>query len=199
MRTAPAVSRSTRSGNFIGELTDARDDPKPGRQVKLSIDLGVQKEGERALGIGNVARAPNGNAGTAGAFVAMNPGTGQIYAMGSAPSFDPTLFTKPISKNVYDALNSDASGQPLLDRAVEGAYATGSTFKPITALAALSAGKVTASEPIVDGGCMNIDAQERCNANKTSYGPVDLAARWRSRPTSTSTTSVCGRTPPVPR
>ncbi len=94
--------------------------------------------------------------------------------MGSEPSFDPTLFTKPVSEAKFKQLNSEESGAPLFNRAVQGLYPTGSTFKPITALAALGRHDITPSFSVNDTGCIHIGAQERCNAGKTAYGTVDL-------------------------
>ena len=157
-------------GQFEGELLRARRDPVAGRQVKLTLDLGLQRAGQTAL------RTVMGQVGIAdaGAFVAMNPATGEIYAMGSEPSFDPTLFTKPVSEKKFKQLNSEESGAPLFNRALQGLYPTGSTFKPITALAALRNGDITPAYTVNDTGCIEIGTQERCNAGDTPYGPVDL-------------------------
>lgn len=155
---------------FEGELLRARRDPVPGRQVKLSLDLKLQKAGQDAVRQA-IASVP---AASAGAFVAMNPETGEIYAMGSEPSFDPTLFTKPVSVAKFKQLNSEESGAPLFNRAVQGLYPTGSTFKPITALAGLKEGAVTSSTVINDAGCIEVSAQEFCNAGDISNGPVNL-------------------------
>ena len=73
----------------------------------------------------------------------MDPRDGSILAMGSQPGFDANVFAKPFSQKTYDYLTSDATGAPLLNRATESGYPTGSTFKPITALAALEAGLIT--------------------------------------------------------
>jgi penicillin-binding protein 2 len=161
-------------GNFVGELSRSRRAPVAGRQIKLSLDLGLQQEGQqalqRAVGLAN----SNGHPARAGAFVAMNPQSGEIYAMGSEPSFDPTIFTKPIPFAKYKELNSEANGAPLFNRALQGLYPTGSTFKPITALAAMRAGDITPAYSVADNGCIHIGAQERCNAGKAVYGTVDL-------------------------
>jgi penicillin-binding protein 2 len=110
----------------------------------------------------------------AGAFVAMNPKTGEVYAMGSEPSFDPTLFTKPISESKFKQLNSEESGAPLFNRAMQAAYPTGSTFKPITALAGLKDGVITPSTVKDDNGCIDISTVEFCNAGEVPNGAVNL-------------------------
>lgn len=158
-------------GQFTGEITRARRAPQAGRQIKLSLDLGLQKVGQDALKLG-IATA--GGPAQAGAFVAMNPGTGEVYAMGSEPSFDPTEFTKPISYQRFKQLNSEQSGAPLFNRALQGLYPTGSTFKPFTALAAVQSGKITPAYSYTDTGCIKIGGVDRCNAGQASYGTVDL-------------------------
>jgi len=158
------------ANQFEGELLRARREPLPGQQVKLSLDLRLQRAGQNAL---RTAIAKVGQA-SAGAFVAMNPRSGEIYAMGSEPSFDPTLFTKPVSEAKFKQLNSEQSGAPLFNRALQGLYPTGSTFKPITALAALRSGAITPGFTVNDTGCIEIGVQRRCNANEAAYGSVDL-------------------------
>ncbi|MCW2968002.1 MAG: hypothetical protein JWM71_1774 [Solirubrobacteraceae bacterium] len=164
------------AGQFIGTLTRSQRDPIAGRNVKLSLDLGLQRTGQQALALGIQAAQSNGHPARAGAFVAMNPGNGEIYAMGSLPSFDPTEFTKQISNARYKQLNNPANGAPLFNRAVLGLYPTGSTFKPFTALGAMAAGKITPSYTVDDTGCITIapGTQPICNAGKSAYGSVDL-------------------------
>src|SRR5207237_280021 len=100
--------------------------------------------------------------------------TGAILGMGSYPSFDPTIFTKPIPTAKYKALNSEANGAPLFDRAIGGLYPTGSTFKPITAMAALTNGVITPQTAISDPGCLAVGAQKFCNAGKAVNGVLSL-------------------------
>jgi penicillin-binding protein 2 len=94
--------------------------------------------------------------------------------MGSLPSFDPSVFAKPISQSKLEQLNSEENGAPLINRAIGGVYATGSTFKPITALAALDKGLITPDTVINDPGCIQIGTREACNAGKVANGAVSL-------------------------
>ncbi len=159
------VLRVDANGRFRGELPRRRE-PVPGRQLRLSLDLGLQREGQVAMSqIGG---------GRPGAFIAMNPKNGQIYAMGSMPTFDPSVFAKPIPQSKYEELNSEENGAPLYNRAIGGLYPTGSTFKPITALAGLDKGIVTPDTVISDGGCIKIGTRTACNAGKQAHGPVAL-------------------------
>jgi penicillin-binding protein 2 len=148
-----------------------RREPIPGRQLKLSLDMGLQQEGQQAL-----VRAGGGKPG---AFVALDPRNGEVLAMGSNPTFDPSLFSKPLSQSTYKSLISTSNGAPLINRAIEGAYPTGSTFKPITALAALTTGQTSVGEVIDDNGCIKVGEADRCNAGKAANGPVSLVSALR--------------------
>ncbi|HEX2103112.1 MAG TPA: penicillin-binding transpeptidase domain-containing protein [Solirubrobacteraceae bacterium] len=146
-------------------------DPVPGRSLKTSLDLDLQRTGEAVLER-TIAAGP----GTAGAFVALDPRNGQVLAMGSAPSYDPAVLSRPITQRRLNQLFGEAAGSPRYNRATGGLYPTGSTFKPITALAALDKGIITPSTPISDPGCIKIGAaeQEFCNAGKVVNGTVAL-------------------------
>jgi penicillin-binding protein 2 len=125
------------SVNALGERQRAvtASQPRQGRQVRLTLDLGLQQAGENAL------REFGG--GNPGAFVALDPDSGKIYAMGSAPSYKPSDLALPMTTAQYEAKFGDAAGRPLFNNAIQGGYLTGSTFKPITALAALATGVTT--------------------------------------------------------
>jgi penicillin-binding protein 2 len=159
---------------FEGVLARARRAPAPGRQIRLSLDAGLQQEGQLALQRAIGAANGLGHPARAGAFVAMNPSDGEVYAMGSYPSFDPSIFTRPIPYAKFKQLNSEANGAPLFNRSLQGLYPTGSTFKPITALAAMRHGEISPAYSVADHGCIHIGVQERCNAGKEAYGTVDL-------------------------
>lgn len=140
-------------------------EPTPGRQLQVTLDRSLQRAGQRAI-----ARF-----GKPGAFVGLSPRNGEVFALGSYPSFDANIFSKPISNQRYEAVFGEAADAPGYNRAVSGGYPTGSTFKVITALAGLQQGLVTPGSTVVDAGCIKIGEQERCNAGKTPYGPVALA------------------------
>src|SRR4029450_165348 len=75
---------------------------RPGKQLRLSIDLGVQKAGQQALA----------SFGKPGAFVAMDPTDGEVLGLGSNPSFDPNVFAKVLRRSTYNQLKSPANGAP---------------------------------------------------------------------------------------
>lgn len=164
--------------NALGEPEPTRlpvVEPQAGHSLRLSLSLGLEQEGEKALREGIAHAQSAGKPANAGAYVAMDPRNGQILAIGSYPSFDPNIFSKPLTSAVYQALlGSTSTGGPLTDRAVNGTYPTGSTFKPITAMAALEGGVINPSEALGGGSCIVVGAEQFCNALKTDYGPVGL-------------------------
>ena len=144
-----------------------REEPIAGQRLRLSLDLSLQNTGQAALGyIGG---------GNPGAFVALDPRNGQVLGMGSYPSFDPAVLTKPLTQKRYEELLGVGGVGPLFNRAISGRYPTGSTFKAITALAGLESGLIAPGATINDPGCIQVGEQERCNARKQAYGSVDLS------------------------
>jgi len=150
----------------LGKLTKTlrRVQPAQGKQLRLSLDLNVQRVGQQALA-GGTGR---------GAFAVMNVRNGEVVALGSQPSFDPNIFTKPISQKRLDALNSDALGKPLFDRAIQAGYPTGSTFKLITATAALQSGLITPATPLSDPGSLTVGGVTFENAGGVAHGVLSL-------------------------
>jgi penicillin-binding protein 2 len=155
--------------------------PKAGYSLKVTLDRGLQNEGEKALlqGIEN-ARA-GGKPAVAGAFVALDPRNGQVLAMGSSPTFNPNKFAKPLTKSEYAALEGktktsggEEAPAPLTNRAVNGTYPTGSTFKPITAMGTLEAGVINPTETLGNGQCIHVSTEQFCNSGKADYGPLGL-------------------------
>lgn len=118
---------------------------EPGSDVVLTIDAKIQKAAEDGLQHAiSKAKALN-NKATAGCVVVLDCTNGEVLAMASYPEFDPSIFVGGISNADWEALSSEASGYPLMDRAVSGTYASASTIKPLSALAALNNGIADAS------------------------------------------------------
>ena len=137
-----------------------------GDDVRLTIDSGLQSYGEGALD----------SFGLPGAFVAMNAQNGEVLAMGSAPTFDPSIFTHPITQRQYRELTSRKTDAPLADRAIQGLYPTGSTFKPITATAALQDHLISPNTIYNDTGSLRIDNNQVLhNAGKAVNGPINMS------------------------
>lgn len=150
------------TGKVISQLPSTL--PEPGQSVRLSIDEKIQEAGESSLQ----------SIGLPGAFVALDVNNGQVLGLASNPTFDPDMFTHPLTQKQVDALYDENNGAPLFDRAIGGQYAVGSTFKPFTALAALDGGYITPDEVVNDTGSITIADQEFDNAGKQAHGPVDL-------------------------
>lgn len=113
-------------GREIRELS--RVDAKKGHRLTLTLDADLQMQCQEM-----VAREKSASA------VVMDAHTGEVYALCSYPSFDPNLFSRGIPADVWEGLLADESN-PLTNKAVAGQYPPGSTFKMVTALAALEAG-----------------------------------------------------------
>jgi len=140
-----------------------RTDPKPGKDIVLSLDIKLQEAAEAALG------------GRRGAVVALDPRTGEVLAMVSQPSFDPNLFVTGISFKAYAELR-DSIDRPLFNRVLRGLYPPGSTIKPAVAIAGLDSGVVNAGSRVFDPGYYqlpNYDHKYR-NWNRSGDGWVDL-------------------------
>jgi penicillin-binding protein 2 len=147
--------------------------PESGRSVQTTLDSGLQRTGEQYL-----KQAIDQGPGSAGGFVALDPRDGSVLALGSYPTFKPSMLSRPLSPAAFERLTSDKYGAPEFNRAIAGSYPTGSTFKPITALAALSTGVVRPSDVIDDHGCIKIGAnhESRCNAGSEALGPVNMVS-----------------------
>jgi penicillin-binding protein 2 len=150
----------------LGKLTETlrREEPVQGKQLRLSLDLNVQRVAQQALA---------GGTGK-GAFAVMNVQNGEVLALGSQPSFDPNVFTKPITKKQLDALSSEELGKPLFNRAIQAGYPTGSTFKLVTATAALESGHITPDTPLSDPGSLTVGGVTFENAGGVAHGVLAL-------------------------
>lgn len=103
--------------------------PVRGEDLKLALDINLQKEAEESFGE------------KTGALVAIKPDSGEILAFISRPSFDPNLFARGIGHKQWEELNQNKK-LPLLNRALQSQYPPGSTFKIVTAIAALEEGVI---------------------------------------------------------
>jgi penicillin-binding protein 2 len=161
------------AGNYVRSLPGKA--PTSGHMLRLSLDMNLQRVGQAALQQSISSNPP----ADAGSFVAMNPQNGQIYAMGSLPTFNPNIFTRPVSRQTYAHLNNPASRFPLINRAIQSAGPTGSTFKPITATAALQSGAWGLNETYDDTGQFCIATQCRHNAGGVANGVLNLVNALR--------------------
>ena len=146
-------------GRVIRELD--RFEGQAGENLQLSVDAALQNFTQARM------------AGESSAAVVMDVDTGDILAAGSAPSFDPNLFVRGISVADYSTLTSDIY-RPLANKTVQGTYPPGSTFKMITALAALEAGVVTFEDEVFCGGYKELGNRRFHCWRRGGHGKVDL-------------------------
>ncbi len=137
--------------------------PIPGSTVVTTLDLEMQRLAENILETG-VKR---------GAFVVMNVQTGEILTLASYPAFNPNDFSPSISQTRFDELQNDPD-IPLFARAFRGSYPPASTFKLVTALAALETGAITPETLFPCPTTMIIDKRPFRNWNKKSEGDMNV-------------------------
>lgn len=137
--------------------------PQQGNNLVLTLDLDLQKVAREALG------------DRVGAVVALDPRSGAVLAMASSPSYDPSQLFVPAGEGSSERADKAAQywkelqandQKPFLDRAIQGLYPPGSTFKTVTLSAALDSGTVTASTMMTDTGQLNVDGHKIVEANR---------------------------------
>ena len=141
----------------------------PGHAVYLTIDSSLQKATAQALAAG-LRR----DGKTAGASVVIDPQSGEVLAMVSLPGYDTNLFTHGISTADYDRLVNN-SDRPLLNRAIAGQYAPGSTFNMVTATAGLQEGKITPSTMLACPSYMSYNGWVYHNWASYNLGYMNVA------------------------
>jgi penicillin-binding protein 2 len=144
-----------------GERTEVQ--PMPGEALRLTLDINLQRAAERALRDGiKIARGgAEGRYADGGAIVAMDPRDGSILAMASNPTYKPSIFVGQDQKKLAPVLDLAAGAKknfPGLNRATDVGYPPGSTFKPVTALAAMQEHLLTPYEQLL------------CSPTYTAYG-----------------------------
>ncbi|MGH2906001.1 MAG: penicillin-binding protein 2 [Solirubrobacterales bacterium] len=144
---------------------------RTGESLRLTVDKDVQKVGENAIRLASGGAPSHGSA-----FIAMDIKDGAIRGMGSFPSFDPSVYTGVLKQSTYKRLSSTENGTPLVNRAVSSEYPAGSTFKPITSIAALETGVLKLGDTIDDGGTYDYGGRIWQNAGKAPNGPVNMVS-----------------------
>jgi len=139
----------------------SRTPPVSGSNLVLKIDAKLQEVVFKAFGERR------------GALVAIEPATGGVLAFVSKPGFDPNLFVDGIDPQNWNELNTSPD-KPMVNRAMNGTYPPGSTFKPFMALAALFYGKRTPSQAISDPGYFNFGGHHFRDDKVGGHGSVDM-------------------------
>lgn len=135
--------------------------PVKGREVRLTIDSRLQSIAQTALG------------DKAGAVVAMVPATGEILALVSSPSFDPSIFLTPMTPEVWKEIIQNPR-HPLEDRALRGQYAPGSIFKVVVSLAGIAEGVIQPQNRVFCGGAYTLGRRTFRCWKKEGHGSVDF-------------------------
>lgn len=147
------------TGREMRELS--RQPGKPGENLQLTLEYRLQNYAQQRLGQESAAT------------VVIDVTNGDVVACASTPSFDPNLFVRGISVADYHRLTSD-DHRPLTDKTVQGLFPPGSTYKVVTALAALEAGLVTPQETIWCPGHMDISGRRFHCWKRTGHGHVNM-------------------------
>ncbi len=154
---------------------------KAGDDVQLTMDVNIQRVAEDSLaqGIAEVKTTKDPTTGLnyvapGGSAVVLDARTGSVVAMASNPTYPVNQFTNGIPPAAFKQYSNPASGDALLNRVTQGEYPPGSTFKMLTATAAIEHGIAPPSFTFTDQGCLTFGGQQFCNAGKEKLGVVDM-------------------------
>ena len=180
LRGKDGVETITRSSDGVIVGTAMTTVPEPGHTVQLTIDSAFQQAVDRALAkniemINSTYNSSSSAKAAAGAVVVISTKDGSVLAASNYPSYDQNLFATQ-----YSQYSSDP-GLPLLNRALQGLYTPGSTFKPAVAVAALDSGVINRFSTVYCNGVYNYykDYHPRCTRHGHS-GNIDVvtAIKW---------------------
>jgi penicillin-binding protein 2 len=164
----------------LGRVTSERtytQFAEPGYSVRLTLDAELQRAAEDAIRYGIRLAHENGEwAANGGAIVAMDPSNGEVLALASNPSFDPKVYVGRVEPKELKRLADPSSNHPTLNRAIAGLYPPGSTFKPITALAAMQEGFLSPTELLGCEPSMTVGEDKQVFRNWNPYvnEPMEL-------------------------
>lgn len=163
-------------GNVV--RTVSHDVPVPGHDLITTLDVNIQSLAESELAA-RMSAVEDTYPEAGGSVVVLDPNNGGVVAMASYPTFNPNDFLNGISQDQYALLSDPYGPKPLLNRAVAGEYAPGSTFKPFTALSAIANGVRTPADTVDDPGeyrALNCEG-DTCifrNDESVPHGAVNL-------------------------
>jgi penicillin-binding protein 2 len=156
------------AGREIDEID--RLEPTPGGRLVLAIDLDLQQAAESAF-LSDDPEVPD----RMGALVGLDPLTGDVLALVSAPSYDANVFAGGVDRDSWRELNED-EWRPLRNRAIAGVYPPGSTYKAIVAAAGLAEGMIDATTVVTCPGYFRLGRRVYRCWKRGGHGPVDLEA-----------------------
>lgn len=146
-------------GRVIRELE--REEGEAGTDLTLTVDERLQRFAAKRLGAESAAS------------VVMDVHTGEVLVMASTPSFDPNAFNRGLSQREWNALSSDPRA-PMTNKAIQGQYSPGSTFKMIVAMAALEQGAITPEQTVFCNGHTNLGSRRFHCWEKRGHGAMDM-------------------------
>lgn len=155
----PALDGETSATNLQAILDQLQGKRRQGDEVITTLNPAAQRTAVAALGEHR------------GAVVALDPRTGAVTVMASTPSFDPNLLRSP---RAYERLTRDSSGTPLVNRATQFGYAPGSTFKVVTATAAIDSGEYTPQSRVSGRDGISVSGVPLSNDEHESFGQLTL-------------------------
>lgn len=155
----PALDGETSATNLQAILDQLQGKRRQGDEVITTLDPAAQRAAISALGEHR------------GAVVALDPRTGAVRAMASTPSFDPNLLSSP---SAYERLTRDSTGTPLVNRATQFGYPPGSTFKVVTATAAIDTGQYTPQSQVSGRDGILVSGVPLSNDEHESFGQLTL-------------------------
>lgn len=160
-----ALGRSIESARNKGRvLVQPQVEPfVPGKNLVLSIDQDLQNAAVRGFGEKN------------GGLIAIDPRNGEVLAMVSRPSFNPADFSRGIDPEIWNKLISDEN-HPLRDKTIQDHYSPGSTFKTITAIAALEEGVINKDTTFTCSGSINLGNRKVHCWKKEGHGTVNVVS-----------------------
>ena len=163
LRGTPGQKRFVKNaeGRVIRALPDDETAPKPGKDVWLTIDAGLQRTAVERFGE------------ESGAAVVMDVRNGDVLALASTPAYNPDDFVNGISTSDYEKLRTNERS-PLYHKAYEGKYPPGSTFKMVVAAAALDAGVISPEERISCRGKYPFGGRDFHCWKRSGHGPVNM-------------------------
>ncbi len=147
------------NGRVMREL--GRDPAVPGQDVQLTIDAGLQNYVEARL------------TGESAGVVVIDCTNGDIVALASSPTYDPSIFTRPLSSAIYNGLINDPY-RPLSNKSTQGLYPPGSTYKMVVALAALEGGFITPEETVQCNGYIEVGNRRFHCWKRSGHGRMNL-------------------------
>jgi penicillin-binding protein 2 len=171
-------------GRVLRDLGDTP--PRPGSDVRLTIDIDAQRVAEEALaeGIATARTVRDGSSGPgrggtykapAGAAIVMDPRNGEVLALASHPTFEPFDFVGGVSQSQWDFLNDADNHFPLINRVIQSSYPPGSVYKPIPAAAALEEGYLGMGETLPCPSSWTWNTSTYRNWNPRNEPPMDIA------------------------